>query len=691
MRSPSSSASRRFSPLARTAPLLVASLAFGSSAFAVGTRVFELDTLEKLSGGDLKGVAVSSDGHVRAGFTLGNVPLPDASAVYAALTLPDGSVLVGTSSNGKIIRVNGDQATVYAETKETAVTSLALGANGTVYAGTIPDGTIFKVVNGKAEKLAKIPEVSHVWALAWDKTKSALYDATGDEGKVVRVTLDGSTSVYFTSDEPNLVSLAVADDGVVYAGSQGKGLLYRITGPGRASVVYDFPGEEVKGIALGKDGAIFAIANEYGELPEVPHRSPVLAHIPAGPNSSPRPKPGKGALYAFDAQLRPEKLMHHDEFHYVSLALGDDGRPYVGTGAEGRVYTVDEAHVVTLVADTDERQIGALSMSGPHPFVVAGDPAVFHRVLARGGSDAVWTSKVLDAGLRAKFGAARWTASGPLEVSTRTGDTQAPDATWSPWSNPLAEAGVVPSPSARFIQVRARWRDATAVLSDVTLPFVTENVRPIVLEVSAAPKSAIAKEPTKENLPASGGEPPKHETTIKLTWRIENPDEDALRYHLSFRRQGDTVWRDVLAHDESVNGKTEYEWDTSALPEGRYSVRVVASDEPSNPPGDVLTHTMDSSPFVIDNTPPVLTALSIAGRVLRARAVDGVGPIIRIEVAVDGKLEWRPLGAKDGVFDSADESVDADVSTVVPPGSHVVTVRAFDAAGNAASREVESR
>ena len=44
--------------------------------------------------------------------------------------------------------------------------------------------------------------------------------------------------------------------------------------------------------------------------------------------------------------------MHHDEFHYVSLALGDDGRPYVGTGAEGRVYTVDDAHVVTLVADT---------------------------------------------------------------------------------------------------------------------------------------------------------------------------------------------------------------------------------------------------------------------------------------------------------------------------------------------------
>jgi hypothetical protein len=229
------------------------------------------------------------------------------------------------------------------------------------------------------------------------------------------------------------------------------------------------------------------------------------------------------------------------------------------------------------------------------------------------------------------------------------------------------------------------------VLSDVTLPFVTENVRPVVLEVSAAPKVAIAREPAKETLPSSGGEPPKHEATIKLTWRIDNADEDQLRYRLAFRRDGESVWRDVLAHDETVNNKLEYEWDTSALPEGKYRVRVQASDEMANPPADVMTHTMESPPFIVDNTPPVVESLSMAGRVLRARAVDGVGPIVRVEVAVDGKPEWRPLGAKDGVFDSPDESVDADVGSIVPVGSHVVTVRAFDAAGNAASRELESR
>src|SRR5580658_2019282 len=128
------SASPRAVRHSRVALLTLALLAVASSAFAVGTRIFDLDTLDKLSGGDLKGVAVSSDGRVRAGLTLGSTPIPDATAVYAALTLADGSVLVGTSYGGKVMRVAGGQATVWAETKETAVTSLVLGANGVVYA-----------------------------------------------------------------------------------------------------------------------------------------------------------------------------------------------------------------------------------------------------------------------------------------------------------------------------------------------------------------------------------------------------------------------------------------------------------------------------------------------------------------------------------------------------------------------------
>src|ERR1700691_5517754 len=109
-------------------------------AGAVGTRTFELDTLDKLSGGDLKGVTVGSDRVVRAGWTLGNVPCPEGAGTTAtcAIELADGSILVGTgpASGGKVVRIEGDQATVFADTKESAVNALAVDKAGAVFAAT---------------------------------------------------------------------------------------------------------------------------------------------------------------------------------------------------------------------------------------------------------------------------------------------------------------------------------------------------------------------------------------------------------------------------------------------------------------------------------------------------------------------------------------------------------------------------
>lgn len=685
---------RNVAASARSFPGLLAALvcAFvlaSTDASAVGTRTFVLDTLDKLSGGDLKGVAVSSDGAVRAGFTLGNAPIPEASASFSALALPDGSALIGTSPHGKVYKMTGDAVSVFADTGALAVTSMVQAKNGTVYAATIPDGKIFKLTQGKAELFATLPETSHVWALVLDRAGAGLFAATGPDGKVFRVEPTGASSVYYRSAEGHLVSLAMMDNGDLLAGSSGKGNLYRITGPGRATVLATLPGEEVKAVVVAK-GIIWAISNEYGETPEPPRRSPAAGRTPAGPTTSARPKAGKGVLYRFDAQGRPERMMKHDDTHYMSLALDELSRPYVGTGANGRIYTVDDAHVVTLLADTDERQIGAVHVAAGKGFVATSDPPVAHRILGRGGPDAVWTSKVLDATLRARFGTLSWRSNGPVELSTRSGNTSTPDATWSAWSTPMATPGAIASTPGRYVQVRARWaRDPNAVLTEVTIPFVTDNIRPVVTEVNAAPKGGPTKEPA-SGVPASGGEVAKHESVVKVTWKVDNPDSDPLRYRVAFKREGQTLWRDALKADD-VHTKTELEWDTAALPEGKYRVRVEASDEPANPPDQVQKHALESETVLVDNTPPRIDTLEINGRRLRARVVDATSPIARVEMAVDGKLEWRPLSPADGLFDTADERVDSDVSAVVPPGSHIVVVRAFDVAGNAVTRDMETR
>jgi hypothetical protein len=680
------------------AAAVLVSLAFARDAGAVGTRTFELDSLDKLSGGDLKGASVSSDGVVRAGWWLSNAPLPSGLATAtSAVGLGDGSVLVATGTGRKVIKFVGDQPTTFAETKEDILV-LAVSPRGEVFAGT-DSPRIYRLTQGKADVYATIPDVGSVDAIAFDK-KGTLYAGTGSNGEVWTVSAAGAVpSQFFKTDDPFVVSIAVDDAGNVYAGTSGKGLLYeRFAAPpaGRPAltVLYDFPADEVRAIAPGPKGVLYAIANEGGSGTEntesTSSRRGGGGRNPPGPVSPPRPRAGKGSLWRFDAQGRPERLMHHDEFHYMSLAVSPDGAPFVGTGAEGRVYTVDDAHVVSLIADTDERQVTAIGVAGQQRWLVGSDPATFHRVLGLGGPQATWTSKTLDAGLRARFGHITWRGAGGLEVATRSGNSQAPDASWSAWSTPVQQGGAVASPPGRFLQVRAGLTNASATIADVTVAFVTENLRAVVTEVAAKPHGGGLPEP-REGIVQSGSSAPKHDSVVHLSWKVDNPDSDELRYRVEYRQDGQQRWVEATKPDEVLT-KQELDWDTTALPEGRYRVRVGASDEISNPPDDTLQHQLESAPVLVDNTPPVFRSASVQGRRVKAQVVDGLGPIVRVEVSVDGRVEWRPLGAADGIFDTADESVDADLSALLPAtqGPHLVTLRAYDAAGNTAVREVEA-
>ncbi|HEY4120578.1 MAG TPA: WD40 repeat domain-containing protein, partial [Byssovorax sp.] len=549
--------------------LAAAAAAIAGDARAVGTRMFQLESLDDFKGGDLTGVSIDSNGYVRAGLNLGATPMPDAAAVWSAVEAPDGSVLLGTGNDGKVFRANGGRVDLVATTGEMAVSAMAIGYGGDVFLGTFPDGKIFKISanaagGAKATVFATLTGEEDIWSLAFDAKNKALYAATGPNGKLYRVDAQGHAQVYFDSKEPHLMSVAVADDGTVYAGSQGKALLFRITGPGRATVVHHFDAEDVRAIAIApasKGGAVYAIANKYGESFSAPKRT---KPGPPGPQPARSGKAGHGWLYRFGKDGVAEQLINSDESHLISLSLGDDGLPYVGTGVEGRVYTVDDNHVERLVADTEERQVGALAMSGKRRFVASSDPAVFHEVKGVGGPDAVWTSKVLDAGLRARWGRLTWRSEGALEFSTRSGNTSTPDTTWSAWSAGLAAPGEAKAPEARYVQIRARWsRDPKATLHDVQLAFVTDNARAIVTSIEASGRAQ--GKGTKPGIVASGGEITKPSPTVKLTWKVDNVDQDELRYRLYFRLANQQTWRPILKPNEKLTSSS-YDWDTSALP-----------------------------------------------------------------------------------------------------------------------------
>jgi hypothetical protein len=674
---------------ARTLPTLfvLGLVAVAAPAAAVGTRRFVLDKEADFKGGDLKGVAVDSRGSVRAGLNLGAIPVTQASSVWAALPQKDGSVLLGTGNEGKLLKVSNGAVSVLAETKTLALTSLATAWGGAVAVGTLPDGKVMKWENGKLTELATLPGAKHVFSVAFDQKANALYAATGPEGKLFRITANGNAQVYFDAEEQHLMSVAVAADGTVYAGASEKAKLYKLSGPGRATVLYDFSRTEVRAIAVDAKGVVYAIANDLKAGFTVPSRPTRGGDGTAGPTANTTKARGKGTLYRFTPDGKPERLYDSDEEHFTSLAIGDDGHPYVGTGAEGRVYTVDDARRVALVADIEERQVGALVLAGASRFVGGSDPAVMHPVRGVGGAEAVWTSKVMDAGLRARFGMMSWESTGPIDVSTRSGNTKEPDDTWSAWSRDSAAPGMVGSPAGRYFQVRARFaKDKNAELSAFEVAFVTDNLRATVDEVTARNRREGG-----DDIRTSGGPVTKKpDTKLALSWKTDNPDKDELRYRLQYRLVGTGTWYDLTKKDEVLT-KESYDWDTSTLPEGRYRVRVVATDELSNPPDLVTRDDAESGIVLVDNTPPRVDGLKAVNRRVQGVALDGVGPIQRIEVALAGTDDWVPFFPTDGIFDEAREEFDLDVSSLATNVPALLAVRVFDDANNVVIQNVALR
>src|SRR4051812_29018861 len=232
---------------------MLAVLGTAALSAAVGTRRFELHRGKDFQGGDLKVVAIDSAGRVHAGLNLGALPLSDAQSVWCALPRSDGSLLLGTGNEGKLLEVRGGSVRVAAETKALVITSMVEGWKGDVLLGTMPKGELLRWSGGKLSTLAKLEGVEHVWALAFDKASQALFAATGPEGKLFRIEQNGKAQVYFDAEEQHLVSLAIAPQrsgSVVYAGASDKAKLYEVRAPGRANVLYDFGRTEVRSIVV---------------------------------------------------------------------------------------------------------------------------------------------------------------------------------------------------------------------------------------------------------------------------------------------------------------------------------------------------------------------------------------------------------------------------------------------------------
>jgi hypothetical protein len=318
-------------------------------------------------------------------------------------------------------------------------------------------------------------------------------------------------------------------------------------------------------------------------------------------------------------------------------------------------------------------------------------------------------SKVFDAQSFATWGRLAWRAEVPSGTSvafqTRSGNTEEPDRTWSEWSKEQSEpaGGRVESPAARFLQWRAILNSkdpaATPELREVGVVYMQKNLPPEFRKMEVLPVGVALQEvPAAASNPgpdAKGGTDADaatrhrpHPTSRRgydagarsISWQVVDPNDDDLTYDVQYRALDEKSWKTVRKGiDEDF-----VTFDGSALPDGTYLVRVIASDSLSNPSGLALTAEKISPPFDVDNTPPRIDRLKaqIEHGTLKVsfEANDGFSVVREASYSVDAG-DWLPARPEDGLSDSAAETFEIEIPTP-PAGECSIVVRAVDSAGN---------
>ncbi len=154
-------------------------------------------------------------------------------------------------------------------------------------------------------------DATHVWDLAEDRDGN-LYAATGDDGKIFKITPDGKVSVAYTSEDSQVLCLAAAPDGSIYAGTGQGGHIIRIDPRGQARV-----------IAGTSEGYVWSLAVD-------PRGEAIYAGT--GP---------KGRIYRVTPDGKTSVFYTTKQEHILCLAVGPDGMVYAGADKSGLVYRID--------------------------------------------------------------------------------------------------------------------------------------------------------------------------------------------------------------------------------------------------------------------------------------------------------------------------------------------------------------
>src|SRR5215831_15339842 len=669
-----------------------------SLAVAEGTRQWKETGYDEFERGTARGIAIRSTGQIELAPTFKVIYTSPSTFIWSIAADKDGVVYATTGAPARVYRVTPDgKSTVIFEPKELQVQAIALGQDGAVYAATSPDGKVYKITRkpggtAAAPEFASEtffdPKTKYIWDLAFD-AQGRLYIATGDNGEIYRVERNGQGAVFFKSDEAHMRVLAFDPKGNLIAGSDGSGLVYRISPAGEGFVLYSAQKKEITALAVDSAGNIYAAGT--GEKRSVQPSAPAAAPVPPAATSgaAPAPPPFAGNVslagsdvYSIAPDGTPKKLWSSREDIVYALAFDSAGRLVAGTGNKGHVYAIEKNGDYIDLLHATANQVSAFSKA-PGGGLYCSSSNLGKIFLMGNGteSEGTFESDVKDAQIFSRWGRAEVRGHGNFELFARSGNVDNPDRNWSPWAKiDLAKDARTDVPAARFIQWRAVLKPANppTQIDEVAINYLSKNIAPVVDEIVVQQGARFQPQPKMtgpETVAVNLGPPPqqfgnnrmdnpptanKDRGSIAVRWAAHDENDDNLVYSVYYRGDNERDWK-LLKSD--LQDKF-YSFESGLLPDGGYTIKVVASDAPSHSPEDALSDEKESQRFEVDNTAPKIENLAarVEGQDLHVtfHAADDGSPIKRAEYSIDAG-DWQYVEPVGALTDAKSENYDFTV------------------------------
>ena len=577
-----------------------------------------------------------------------------------------GNLYAAVGSKGKVYRVNSQgKASIVLDTKEDHIISLALDMDGKILAGSSGNALIYEIDPSTGA-------VRIIYDSSLNDIRSILVDS---ENNIFAAAFDLKSAA---EQMPQLVPQ-----------SRGK----KEDGNDSSDSSKDKNGEDDKADSEARQFIINMVPGMHGPV-------------------------ANSEIYFFDRDRFGGRVWSGSSEAVMAMGLTTDNKAlFVAGSKDSKLYTVDRWAEQTTLAEFDSNaQVTAfLNPTKLNKTLIAtGNLGELFELSHSYGQSGEYTSKVFNAGLPAMWGKIEFTGDNPSGTSvtflTRCGNTTDPDTTWSRWQAPVERDGVqkISSPVGQYFQWKAILKTSnvskTPLIEQVSVSFLRRNQPPRISRIRLLPPGLfIKKAPSPpsdhsengESIPADvariiqGGNNNKldnpfqgkkeYQSGMQMAgWNAEDANDDKLSFLIQFRGENERNWRNLKKN----SADNFVMWDTHTMADGKYRLRVVADDSLDNPQGRAHTFERVSEYFLVDNTSPVISNISITPKddhtvTVSFKVSDTVSDIDRVEASIDAGA-WQEAFPVDMITDSKSENFQFDMKVENRAGEHTVSVRAMD-------------